>query len=171
MMKHKIAISFIGLLTATVFGLGKVNAQSNIQVVPVNWIDSIRTNSGDTLHVINFWATWCKPCVEELPYFEQLLDSVKQLPVKIYLVNTDMRRDLNTRVKDFIQKKGLRNQVVYINDINANNWIDRVNKEWSGAIPATWLVRSSSSYEYFYEGEVNFESLRKMIDAGLKPSN
>ena len=170
-MKHKIAISFIVLLTATVFGLGKVNAQSNIQVVPVNWIDSIRTNSGDTLHVINFWATWCKPCVEELPYFEQLLDSVKQLPVKIYLVNTDMRRDLNTRVKDFIQKKGLRNQVVYINDINANNWIDRVNKEWSGAIPATWLVRSSSSYEYFYEGEVNFESLRKMIDAGLKPSN
>lgn len=171
MTKHKMTIVFIGLLTATLCGMGKVHAQSRIQVVPVNWIDSIRTNSGDTLHVINFWATWCKPCVEELPYFEQMLDSIKQLPVKIYLVNTDMRRDLNTRVKDFIQKKGLRNQVVYINDVNANNWIDRVNKEWSGAIPATWLVRSSSSYEYFYEGEVNFESLRKMIDAGLKPSN
>ena len=71
----------------------------------------------DTLYIVNFWATWCKPCVEELPNFELLAKNYQNKKVKMYLVTTDMRKDIATRVTDFVKAKGLTQQVIFINEI------------------------------------------------------
>jgi thiol-disulfide isomerase/thioredoxin len=151
-------------LVALLFGLlGNIQAQQ-IKTVTPEWIDGIHASKSDTLYIINFWATWCKPCVEELPYFEQLADTCTNKKVKIYLVTTDMRKDISTRVTDFIKAKKLTQQVVFINELNADKWINKVSEEWSGAIPATLMIKGDIGYKHFKEGELTFEELQLLVN-------
>ncbi len=151
-------------LVALLFGLlGNVQAQQ-IKTVTPEWIDGIHASKSDTLYIINFWATWCKPCVEELPYFEQLADTCTNKKVKIYLVTTDMRKDIATRVTDFIKAKKLTQQVLFINELNADKWINKVSEEWSGAIPATLMIKGDIGYKHFKEGELTFEELQLLVN-------
>lgn len=152
------------LLFIIMFGLmWKAQAQQ-IKTVTPQWIDEINASKGDTLYIVNFWATWCKPCVEELPYFEQLADSCANKKVKIFLVTTDMRKDIATRVTDFIKAKKLTQQVVFINEVNADKWINKVSEEWSGAIPATLMMKGDIGYRHFKEGELTFEELQLLVN-------
>lgn len=152
------------LLFIIMFGLmWKAQAQQ-IKTVTPQWIDEINASKNDTLYIVNFWATWCKPCVEELPYFEQLADSCTNKKVKIFLVTTDMRKDIATRVTDFIKAKKLTQQVVFINEVNADKWINKVSEEWSGAIPATLMVKGDIGYRHFKEGELTFEELQLLVN-------
>lgn len=102
----------------------------------------------DTLYVINFWATWCAPCVEEMPYFEQLHEETAGKKIKVLLVSLDFKKDLETKLRPFLQKRQLKPQVIHLADGKYNNWIDRVSPEWSGAIPATLLVKGKQKQFY-----------------------
>lgn len=118
----------------------------------------------DTTYVVNFWATWCKPCVRELPLFEQLYDHYAGKPVKILLVSLDMRRDLETRLPRFLSEQGIRPEVVALTDTDQNGWIPQVDPEWSGAIPAT-LVRKGDR-KVFVEAEWDsFDDLLHLVES------
>lgn len=144
-------------------------AQQPIKPVAVTWVDEMRGQTNDTLYVINFWATWCKPCVEELPYFQQLAKNYEGKKLKVILVTTDMRKDIGTRVNDFVKAKGITMQVVYINEVNADKWINNVSAEWTGAIPATWFLKGSDKFEKFHEGEFTYTELEAVIKPLLQP--
>ena len=151
------------LLFILVFGfMWNLQAQE-IKTVTPQWIDEINASKSDTLYIVNFWATWCKPCVEELPYFEQLADSCANKKVKIFLVTTDMRKDIATRVTDFIKVKKLTQQVIFINEVNGDKWINKVSEDWSGAIPATLMLKGDMGYKYFKEGELSFDELQLLV--------
>lgn len=141
----------------------RVQAQ-NIPYIDTEWIVKMKQNTSDTLYIINFWATWCKPCVEELPYFEQLGEQYKNQKVKVLLISTDMRKEVNTRLKQFMVTKGLKQQVLFMNELNADKWIDLVTPSWSGAIPATWIRRGSTGTDYFTEGELTQEELNALVE-------
>lgn len=93
------------------------------------------------VYVINFWATWCKPCVEELPYFEKLAEELAEENVEIVMVSLDFAKDVRTKLKTFIEERPLALPVVALADQQYNNWIDRVDRRWGGAIPITILYK------------------------------
>ncbi len=116
--------------------------------------------NSDTLYVINFWATWCKPCVKELPYFETLKEQYLDIPIKVVLVSLDMKKQVPTVVEPFLNKNKIKSKVVVLADGRANSWIDKVDPEWSGAIPATVLLygQASTFYEKSYHTTAELES-------------
>ncbi len=114
----------------------------------------------DTTYLINFWATWCGPCVKELPYFEQITETMKGQPFKTVLISLDMERKIDSKVLPFLNKNEIQSEVVILLDGKANNWIDRVDPQWSGAIPIT-IVRRGEQYA-FYEKE--FHSEQELLD-------
>ena len=116
---------------------------------------------GDTTLIVNFWATWCAPCVEELPHFEELTRTRGDAAYRVILVSLDFPKQLETRLLPFVRKHGLRSTVVVLDDPDANAWIDRVDPEWSGAIPAT-LVFNSRVRE-FREQSFSRNELRTFI--------
>jgi len=117
----------------------------------------------DTLLVVNFWATWCKPCIAELPYFEQLQEKHKDQKVKVILISQDYRDQLESRVLPFVRKKKLLSEVWLMDESNPNTWIDRVSPEWSGAIPATLFVSKNGELLGLYVQEFNFDSLESLL--------
>jgi thiol-disulfide isomerase/thioredoxin len=115
----------------------------------------------DTLYLINFWATWCKPCVKELPYFELINEKYKGQKIKVILVSLDFVKDYDNVLLPFIKKKNLKSEVLLLNEPDGNSWIDKVSTNWSGAIPAT-LVYSKNNHD-FYEQSFNYEQLDSIV--------
>lgn len=116
----------------------------------------------DNTYVINFWATWCAPCIKELPYFEQLhKDNPK---VKVILVSLDSKKDLEKKLIPFVAKKQLTAEVILLSDKDYNAWLDKIDDSWSGAIPATLII--SGKRKLFAEREFeNFTELNNYVNA------
>ena len=122
--------------------------------------------SNDTTYLVNFWASWCNPCVKELPAFEKIGEEYSEKPVKVLLVSLDFPKQIETRLVPFIEKNGIRSDVLVLNDPDANKWIDRVDPAWSGSIPATLIYNSES--RVFHEGVYSYEDLKKIVESKLK---
>jgi thiol-disulfide isomerase/thioredoxin len=105
---------------------------------------SLLEQDNDTLYVINFWATWCSPCVTEIGYFEELHIAFKNQKLKVILINLDFPNQIEKRVLPFINEKNLTAEVLNMTNMDYNSWIPIVDPDWSGAIPATLIFKSNS---------------------------
>ncbi len=119
----------------------------------------------DTVYVINFWATWCKPCIKELPDFEKLNEAYSKQKVKVYLVSLDFPKKHEELLLPFIKKNNLKSQVIHLTDTDANKWIDKVSPLWTGSIPATVIYKGNSAE--FYETTLTFEELKKIVESKI----
>ncbi len=97
----------------------------------------------DTTYVVNFWATWCVPCVKELPYFVTLDSLYRDSAFKLVLVSLDFKKDYVRRLQPFVEERNLGEFVVVLEDNRSNYWIDDIDPTWSGAIPATLVYRGN----------------------------
>jgi thiol-disulfide isomerase/thioredoxin len=149
----------LGLLSSTF-------AQSrHVEVIKFSQFQSFLDKQNDTLYVMNFWATWCKPCVEELPYFDDIDQNFKDSKVKVILVSLDFSDELETRLIPFIRNKEITSKVILLDESNPNTFIDKVSPEWSGAIPATFMFKGKESA--FYERSFTYPELESIINQKL----
>ncbi len=125
-------------------------------------IESLFHQKNDTLYVINFWATWCAPCVEELPYFEKINEVYREQKVKVILVSLDFKRQLETKLKPFLEKMPLRSQVIVLTDNKYNNWINKVDADWGGAIPVT-VIYKGEQRQFFSDQFSDFKELENAV--------
>ena len=154
-MKNSIVILY--------FFLGSTCFAQNIQLVDRNWISAISQNNSDTTYVINFWATWCKPCIEELPAFEKLHAMYKNEKVKVILVSCDFMKQLNSKVRPFVKKQNLQSTILFMYEPDPNTWIEKLDSRFTGAIPATLILNGQKDFRYFKEGETTFDELHLII--------
>lgn len=136
------------------------------QDVPVYKIDQLLKrihNTSDTVYVVNFWATWCKPCVAELPAFEQLSEERRDAPVKVLLVSLDFKEDMHTKLMPFLKRNNYTCEVVLLDESNGNVFINMVSEKWSGAIPATLFTTKNASRQVFLEKKLNIDTLRAQV--------
>jgi thiol-disulfide isomerase/thioredoxin len=137
----------------------------NIRVTDFSGLEPLLHKQNDTTYVVNFWATWCIPCVKELPYFQQIHEEFSDKKVKVILVSLDFLKDLDSRLKPFIKKYNLSPEVIMLNDPDANSWINKVSPEWSGALPATIIYNMND--RTFYEKSFTFEDLQTIVKQNL----
>lgn len=142
-----------------------LNENEEIEVYNFSEFERLLHADDDKTYVINFWATWCKPCIEELPYFEALQTEHSE-SIKVILVSLDFPDKLESQLKPFVKKRNIKARVVLLDDPYENEWIPKVDEDWSGAIPATLIFNKSK--KEFYEGSFNPESLNKEINKFTK---
>ena len=129
-----IRTTFIVIVMVSFFALPAVGQE--VKKVKVTDLEKIIKESNTPL-IINFWATFCKPCMEEIPHFQKLGKKYEKNGVKLLLVSLDMKDDFPVKVNGFIKKKKITTPVAWLDETNADYFCPRVDKTWSGAIPAT----------------------------------
>jgi len=146
-----------------------VNAQgkNTAEVVKFDRLETMLSDNGENIRVINFWATWCAPCIKELPYFEALPKSRNGRNLNVTLVSLDFADKLD-KVNSFIDRKEIKSEVLLLDNIDYNSWIDKVDENWSGAIPATIIVDTQTGKSKLHEGEMSKEELDNLLNEFIK---
>lgn len=148
------------LLVFTLYG--GVSQAQEVEVIKFPGLEKIISEQDGKVKVINFWATWCKPCIKELPYFEALQQENEGKDLQVYLISFDDVENLESRVKPFIKKREISSTVKLLDETDYNAFIDKIDPSWSGAIPATLVI--SGKKRLFKEGELDEAGLREMTD-------
>ncbi|MBK6546683.1 MAG: TlpA family protein disulfide reductase [Saprospiraceae bacterium] len=133
-MSHKILLLVL-FFNQNIYG--HLNAQQSIPVVNTKELLSLINSQDDTLRIFNFWATWCKPCVQELPFFEELNTKRKEGKFVLYLVSLDSKESIQKKLVPFIKKRQLHSTIIVFDGGNPNVWIDQIEPNWTGSIPAS----------------------------------
>ncbi len=137
------------------------DAELSIPVYDEEGIQYYLEKADDKVHVVNFWATWCKPCVEELPDFERLNAEYKDKGVEVTLVSMDFEEQFESKLLPYV-KENLKSNVIVVLPEKENEFPDVVSKNWSGALPATLIYNKDK--RFFIGGKTNYEELVEQIE-------
>lgn len=136
-------------------------AKNSVRIIAFPDLQQEMQIEDDTLRVFNFWATWCKPCVEEMPCFTEAAQTFAGQKIKIILISLDFRKHLDSRLLPFIAKNQITLPVWLLDAPDANAWIDKVSRQWEGSIPATLFT--FKGHMYFHEMQFECDELVNTI--------
>ena len=175
MKKIILAISFLVLTSSckqeiskresSQFKTDKSIQVSSVKVYNYSELKPLLEKKDDKTYVVNFWATWCGPCVKELPYFEKINKEYADKNVEVLLVSLDFPKQMEKKLIPFIEQKNLQSKVVLLNDVNEDVWIKDIDKNWSGAIPVTIIYNKDK--RKFYEQSFDYKALETELQTFL----
>lgn len=139
------------------FAFSMSGYSQNVKLLNIDQLNERIKNGKDSTYVVNFWATWCAPCIKELPHFEKLNAEFKAEKLAVLLVSVDFKSKLKSAVIPFVKRKNMKSEVFLLNESSPQEYIDRIDKSWSGSIPATLFIKGDK--RTFIESEFTYEQL------------
>jgi thiol-disulfide isomerase/thioredoxin len=124
-------------------------------------------SDSDSVLVVNFWATFCKPCIEELPYIQSISNKKKEGGVALLLVSLDLPEAFPSAIDSFVKVQNYSAPVVWLNETNADYFCPKIDKSWSGVIPSTLIVNGRTGYKKFIEEHMSAERFEKELNKAL----
>ena len=122
--------------------------------------------------IINMWATWCKPCIGEIPYFiEEVKNYNASAPadsISLLLVSLDFKEAFPTEIETFARQRKFTVPIAWLDETNADYFCPKLDAKWQGAIPATLFINNKTGYRKFFEEKISHETLKQEIMAILK---
>ncbi|MFW5644529.1 MAG: TlpA family protein disulfide reductase [Bacteroidota bacterium] len=139
----------------------------DIKRIDTEELEKILQNENDNLNVVNFWATWCSPCVTELPYFQDASNKFSEKEVSFLLISLDFPSQVDTRLKPFLKEQNINLPVVLMEDLDYNKWISKVDPTWKGSLPATLIFNNPKNIRVFISGALEKNELMEFIEENL----
>jgi thiol-disulfide isomerase/thioredoxin len=150
-----------GLFLLTLLAFSTVQAQSISKWKLADLQAAIK--DADKPTIFNFWATFCKPCIEEIPHFQEVAKKYDSAGVKLVFVSLDLEEAYPTKIQTFAKKRNINFPITFLDETNADLFCPAVDPKWSGAIPATLFINNKTGYRQFYEDQLSKEQVEKEV--------
>lgn len=160
-MKHTFLIACLLLMTALL--------SAQVKKIKITDLEAYIQNS-DHPQVVSFWATWCAPCVEEIPWLQDGVARFAEQKVELVLVSLDFPRDFPKNLEAFIKQKDIKATFFWLDETNADYFCPRLHPRWEGGIPATLFVNNATGYRRFFDRALTDRQVVPEIKAALKAS-
>ncbi len=135
----------------------------NVRVISFKTLETLINKPNDTTYIVNFFASWCAPCVKELPEFTAFAEAHKSQKIQVLYVSLDFKKDVKKKLAPLSIKHNLGQNVYLLDETNANNWINQVDSAWGGDIPATLFVNSKKQYRKLFNQSFTKELLFEIV--------
>ena len=145
-------------------GAAPILSGQEIEYLKVPELEQILNNRDNKLYVVNFWATWCSPCVSELPAFEKISGEYNKDKVRFILISLDFPSQVEKQLIPFLKKNNITMEVAVMMETDSNLWIDKVSPSWQGNIPSTLFLNSRKKIRHFHSEALDEQELRKLVD-------
>lgn len=166
-LSNKVKVAFVVSLFVVSLTTGFGLRGSELKVEPLAEDDFNRLLKFQKGRVVllNVWATWCKPCREEFPDLVRLQEYYKGKDVSIITISADYPDEIDSKILPFLKTFAKINFPVYVQNFKkADQFIDRLHKEWNGALPATFIYDKSGKQQAFFVGKKDFNGFKKEIE-------
>jgi thiol-disulfide isomerase/thioredoxin len=120
--------------------------------------------------IVNFWATYCVPCMEEMPALINITEMYKRDGVELLLVSLDMPKSFPDKISKFAKERGLPAGILWLEETNADYFCPKVDTQWSGAIPATLFINHKTGYRKFFEQQLSAAQIQNLFSEMLDPT-
>ena len=157
-------VSLILFFSINNYGQSDQQIQENLEVseITIDELNDIIKNREGRVLLINIWATWCVPCKEEFPDLKKISDKHGE-QIELIGISIDYPDEVESKIIPFLNKL----KPNFINYVNVENdterFINNLNLEWSGAIPATFFYDSDGKQFLFYEGKMSFMEIENEV--------
>jgi thiol-disulfide isomerase/thioredoxin len=154
--------NILKILLLLFFAAASLMRLQAIEIYNFRDLEPLLNKDNDTTYIIHFWATWCVPCIKELPAFDKIAGTYAGQKVKIILVSLDFVRQIDDRLIPFIKNNSIKSEVIVLDDPNQNYWINKVNPDWTGSIPATLIYKGES--RMFFERSLTYKEIVEFMN-------
>lgn len=162
----RIILQIVFLLLGANMLWAQVPREEKVRVLDFKALEPMLYQKNDTVYLVNFWATWCAPCVKELPAIMAVEKKYAGTKFKVLLVSLDMPTQLNSRLMPFIRSHKITSEVVLLDDPDQNSWIEKTDKQWSGEIPFTLIY--GKDFRESYTEAFSYRTLDSIINRKIK---
>jgi thiol-disulfide isomerase/thioredoxin len=160
----------LGLLSATTVRDGRHPVHANLPVQKIKITDlEAYIAASDHPVIVNFWATFCVPCVKEIPYFQRTVAHYKDQNVELVLVSLDLPDYYPEKIGDFVKKQGYTARILWLNETNADYFCPRVDPRWTGGIPCSLFINNKTHYRRFFDRQLTEPQVDLEIKAMIAP--
>jgi len=149
-----------------VFLFLSANSQEIKKIKVTDLEKTIRESKGPM--IINFWATYCVPCLKEIPHFQE---QAKAKKISLLLISLDLEEDYPKKINATAKRLKFTAPINWLNETDADYFCPKIDSSWSGALPSTLLINNSTGYRKFIEDDITKDELEKLINAMIKPKD
>jgi thiol-disulfide isomerase/thioredoxin len=129
-------------------------------------LQSLRKNGSGKFRLVNFWATWCAPCVAEFDEFVTINRMYRHRDFEMVLVSVN-QPDEEKQVLEFLQKHQASNQNLIFGSAGRSPLINAFDPAWQGEVPLTVLMDPEGKVIYRESGSIDPLTVRRAIVKAL----
>jgi thiol-disulfide isomerase/thioredoxin len=162
-MLHLVILHFTLLLAAPAASSAEPQAPPTVTTINHEELMSLVRREKGSVLLLNMWATWCVPCIEEFPEILRLRADYIDSDLVVHFVSLDRIRSRDTHVRPFLARMGVDFETYLKKQGNDEAFINALSDQWSGALPATFIVDRSGKLQHLLVGEQTLDDLRRLV--------
>jgi thiol-disulfide isomerase/thioredoxin len=160
-MKKVIVLVALIVSVVSIDAGAQAGSMTSIKKVTAKEVKKMIDNSTGPM-IVNFWATWCGPCIREIPWFDSIMTK-KNSPVKLVLVSVDFKSEYS-KLAAFVKKHGYKGEVLYLDETDADKYTATIEPKWKGAIPASIFVNNATKYYQVFTEQIPKQRFEMELD-------